>query len=171
MLKVLPVALLLLVAGAPPAGGDSADRGPALALGTAKLRLVIPSEDWAVYETRRRVDGSGVYHALSSAKRNMVFSFFLDSAAACRNAAACRDAALANPAFKDAKDLALSERGQFSVAQFSLDAPMHQPVKQTHVLAETIIGGIAVDIHLSRTAAVAPDAAALYEFLDVVSFE
>jgi hypothetical protein len=162
---------LLLLACAAAAEDRDTGAGRRLTLGTAKLKLVIPSEDWEVIEERRRPDNSSVYYALASRKRDLVFSFFIDGATRCRSAEACRDLALANPAFIEGRNLVLSERGRFSVAAFNLHLSNNQPVKQTHLLAESFVGGIGVDIHVSRSGAVLPDTAPLYEFLDTISLE
>jgi hypothetical protein len=171
MIRILSIGLLLLLSCATSTSIESAISEKYLVLGTARLKLVIPGEDWKVLGVRRRPDDSAVYYALASEKRDLVFSFFLDDAAACGTAAACRTLVMSNPAFKDARNLVLSERGRFSVAAFNLDAAMNQPVTQTHLVAEAVTGAILVDIHLSRTGSATPDAAPLYEFLKVVAIE
>lgn len=167
----LYAALLAVLVSTISSEAETSPPEPDLALGTAHLKLIIPRDDWQIYETRRRPDNTAVYYALSSVKRDMAFSFFLDDATSCRTAPACRELALANPAFRDARNVVLAERGRFSVAEFTLDAPVNPPAKQVHLLAEAFVRGVGVDIHLSKTGAATPDAAPLDEFLNAVRFE
>jgi hypothetical protein len=162
---------LLLVAAAhaaevnnPPADGE-------LALGIADLKLVIPAEDWEIGQSRHGTGDAGAYYLLTSAKRDLVFSFFMEKIIPCKTAAACRDLALTNPAYRTARNVLLTEYGRFSVAQFELEVSANPRIRQTHLLAEIFVNGVEVDIHLSRTGSAALDAGALFEFLNEITFK
>jgi hypothetical protein len=148
-----------------PTGGEE------LALGIADLKVIMPSEDWEIAQSRRRPDDSGAYYLLTSGRRGLVFSFFLEKSMPCKTAAQCRDLALGNPAFRSAKQTRLSEVGRYSIATFELEIAENPPLRQTHLVAETFVNGIEIDIHLSRTGAAWSDPAALHEFLNALTFQ
>jgi hypothetical protein len=153
------------------ADANAPGAGEELALGIGGLKVIMPSEDWEIAQSRHRPDDSGAYYLLTSGRRGLVFSFFLEKSIACKTAAQCRGLAMGNPAFSGAKTIALSEVGRYSIATFELEIAENPPLRQTHLLAETFVNGIEIDIHLSRTGTTASDPAALYEFLNALTFQ
>ena len=153
------------------ADADAPGAGDQLALGTAALKLILPSEDWEIAQSRHRPDDSGVYYLLTSGRRGLVFSFFVEKTIACRTAGQCREHAMRNPAFQTARKIVLSEVGRYSIATFELEISENPPLRQTHLLAETFVNGVEVDIHITRTGTAAADPAALREFLNVLTFQ
>jgi hypothetical protein len=162
------VAAASLVASA-AAGADVPDQRE-LALGMPDFKVIVPAGDWKANETKRRPDGSGAYYSMSSKQRDLVLSFFIEKSMPCKTAAACRDLALKNPAYKEAKDVKLSDQGRYGVAQFGLDRPMGFPVMQSHLLASAFVNGYEIDIHMSRTGDTRPDAAPFYDLLSALSY-
>jgi len=161
----------MLSASAVFADANTEAGGEDLALGIAGLKVILPSEDWEIAQSRRRPDDNGVYYLLTSGRRGLVFSFFLERNMPCKTAAQCRDLAMGNPAFRSAKQITLSGVGRYSIATFELEIAEKPPIRQTHLLAETFVNGIEVDIHLSRTGTASSDPAGLYEFLNVLTFQ
>jgi hypothetical protein len=162
---------VVLSAGVALAAVNPADGGEELALGITGLKVIIPSEDWQIAQSRRRPDDNGAYYLLVSGRRGLVFSFFLEQNIACKTAPQCRDLAMSNPAFRTAKNLVLSDVGRYSIATFDLDIAETPPIRQSHLLAETFVNGVAVDIHISRTGTGSTDPAAFYEFLNTLTFQ
>jgi hypothetical protein len=167
------IVLLSAMLSANPAFADAntPTGGEELALGIAGLKVVLPSEDWEIAQSRRRPDDNGVYYLLTSGRRGLVFSFFLEKNMPCKTAAQCRDQAMGNPAFRSAKHITLSEVGRYSVATFELEIAEKPPIRQTHLLAETFVNGIEVDIHISRTGIASSNPAILFEFLNALTFQ
>ncbi len=132
------------------------------------ISLIIPREDWVITKEQRRSDDKVIYYMMTSEKRQLAFSVYIDKGAPCQSADACLDSVVKGAPYKDAQELERSTEGPFKVAQFYLDNPQGYPVKQAHILASAYIDGQWFDIHLSKTAKERPDRTALMEFLRTV---
>jgi hypothetical protein len=142
-----------------------------LSLSGSQIGIAIPREDWVFSREQRRPGDTAVYYMLTSARRQMIFSIFVDRTDVCQNADVCLDAALKNTQYKDAKDLQKSQEGPFRVATFYLDQPLGAPIKQAHVLASAYVDGQWFDVHISKSDKERPDLGSLMEFLRVVALK
>jgi hypothetical protein len=133
--------------------------------------VVLPKEDWVIDREQRRPGDTAVYYMMSSERRKMFFSVYIDRTSACQNSMTCLQAALKNPQYSSAQDLKTQPLGGFEVAQFHLDRPKGLPVVQTNVLASAYADGVWFDIHLSMTASEMPDPAVLIEFLKSIQIK
>jgi hypothetical protein len=139
-----------------------------LGIPSTKPVIAIPPEDWKVEEQKRNATG-GIYYQLTSVRRRLVFSVFIEKQFDCKTADACLAAALANPQFRNAKDVQKSDQGPFKVARFFLDQPGGMPLAQADVLASAIADGLRFDVHLSRTEQQRPEMATLTDFLKLIA--
>jgi hypothetical protein len=140
-------------------------------LASATVKLTLPRGDWIITREQRRPDETAVYYALESQTRGLIFSVYIDKSASCKTATACRELALANPAFRDAKELKTLEVGMFSVSQFYLDQPQNLKISQANVLASAYVDGYWFNIHISKGDTTRPDEAPLIDLLKEVSIK
>ena len=139
-----------------------------LGIPSVKPVISIPAEDWKVDEQKRGPEG-GVYYLLTSVKRRLVYSVYIEKKFDCPSAEKCLESSLGNQQFRAAKDLQRSTQGPFKFARFYLDQPGGMPLAQANVLASTIVDGLWFDVRLSKTEAQRPDMAALTEFLKLIT--
>ncbi len=164
---------LVLLAVSLRAGGEVADGSGErrFSIPAARLGVAIPSEDWVIGREQRRPGDTAAYYMLSSERRRVVFSVFIDRTNVCNSADACLDAALKNASYKEARDLQRGQSGAFATATFYLDNPMGAPIKQAHVLASAYLDGVWYDIHISKAERERPDLAPLLETLKSVALK
>lgn len=131
--------------------------------------IAMPREDWVQSKEQRRPGDTAVYYMLSSERRQLFFSVYIDKTNACKSADSCLENALMNPQYKEAKELRKTDGGQFKVAQFYVDSPQGAPLKQAHLLVSAYVDGQWFDVHISKAGKERPDMAALLEFLQMVT--
>jgi hypothetical protein len=139
-----------------------------LGIPSTKPVISIPPEDWKVDEQKRNATG-GVYYLLTSVKRRLVFSVFIEKKFECKTADECLASALKNPMARNAKDVQKGAEGPFKIAHYFLDQPGGMPVAQANVLASTMADGLWFDVHLSMTEPRRPDMALLLDFLKLIA--
>jgi hypothetical protein len=161
---------IILVSGLRDAGADIND-GPKdrrISI-TGSKEIVLPKDDWIIGGERRRPDGNGVYYMLSSERRQLSFSVFVERTTVCESPQSCLALALKNPQYKDAIEMRQNDEGAFRAATFYLDQPSGAPIQQAHVLASAYVDGVWFDVHISRGAKERPDMGTLLEFLRQVA--
>jgi hypothetical protein len=140
-----------------------------LSLANASKAMVLPKDDWTIVQEKRKPDGEGVYYMLTSDRRQISFSVFVERSAKCNSSASCLALALENPQYKEALGMRRSDEGPFRVAQFYLDKPRGAPIQQANILGSSYVGGIWFDVHISKAGTDRPDMAALIEVLREVA--
>lgn len=131
--------------------------------------LVIPRSDWILGMERVRQDKLVVYYLLSSEGAQVTFSVYVNGAGACKVASDCLEMALANPSYKEAKEIERTEVGPFKALHFYLDKPGGAPIQQTHLLASAVLKGHWFDIHLSATGKERPSPTQVLQVLKTFS--
>jgi hypothetical protein len=169
----LALASAALLAG--PATADVREAGPRLQFFSphASWAVTIPKDDWDVVQQKSRRDGTGFYYLVSSRRRSLQFSIYLDQTAACTSGEACRRLFWRNPEpmFRDAQDVREYERNGFHVIQFHLDGVAGIPIMQTNLSAHAYRDGYWIDIRITKVGEQAPDPAPMIEFLDSISVQ
>ena len=165
-------ALILALVIASPAAADIVDSKTErqLSLSGTNFRIVIPREDWVVTREQTRNDGSSVYYALASAKRDLTLWVFIDRTLTCQSAKACLEMALKNKAYDGAKNMKFSDHEGFNVVQFTLEPPKDGAMQQ-HLIAVTYVDGAWVDVHLLQAAKAGTSPESLPAALKLISIK
>jgi len=140
-----------------------------LSLANGSKAMVMPKDDWTIAQEKRRPDGEGVYYMMTSDRRQISLSVFVERSAKCNSSASCLALALENPQYREALGMRRSDEGPFRVAQFHLDRPRGMPVQQANVLASAYVEGTWFDVHISKAGADRPDMAVLMQVLREVA--
>jgi hypothetical protein len=142
-----------------------------LSIPASSRTIVLPREDWTIVKEMRKAGDTGFYYMLTSQRRQMFFSVYIDRTDNCRSAQACLDTAMANASYKNDRDVRRSDVNQFKVAQFALDSASGPSMKQANVSASAYIDGLWFDVHISKVGAETPELAPLLDFLQTVSIK
>ena len=155
--------ILLSGRGAADVRDSAQERALSLAEGTPAI--VLPREDWVLGGERVRADRAVVYYLLSSEKRAVTLSVYINSVPSSQDAASLLTSSLSNPTYKSAKDTTRVDVGQFRAAHFHIEHAAPRPMVQTHVQASAMVGGHWFDVHISKAGQEKPDPAPLLELL------
>jgi len=164
-------AALILACCAATADVNDTPTGRRLSTPTSSRAIALPREDWTLVKEMRKAGDTGFYYMLTSHRRQMFFSVYIDRTDKCRSAEACLDIAVANASYKNARDLRKSDVNQFKVAQFVLDSSSGPPIKQANLSASAYIDGLWFDMHISMVGAETPELAPMLDFLQAVSIK
>ena len=152
---------------------DSGDEIIAIYASPLNWKLKLPASDWKVVQEKQKKGGSGFYYFLTSEKRSLNFSVFLDKTDKCSSPTECRELFWKNPGPKYKNPMGVIKKtvNEFSVIQFYIDKPMGLPVVQSNISAHSYRDGFWIDIHISKVDKQYPDHHSMNDVLESVKLD
>src|SRR5688572_21208087 len=151
---ILCVVLLVLPTTAQTSGARGLENEKRLSftVPAAPWTLTLPENDFVLRQEQIKPDGSAGYFYLTDEKRFLNVSFFIEPASKCTDSKSCRDMVwkAGNPAWKNIKNVSLSELGETSVFEFLIPSFQGQPIQQQNMYAQFVVDGYWVDFHISK---------------------
>jgi hypothetical protein len=151
---ILCVVLLVLLPTAQTGAANGLETGKRLEFTVpgAPWTLSLPENDFVVRQKQIKPDGSAGYFYLTDEERLLNVSFFIEPAIKCQDSKSCRDMVwkAGNPAWKNIKNVSLSEIGEVSTFEFLIPSFQGQPIQQQNMYAQFVVDGFWVDFHISK---------------------
>src|SRR5262249_17702218 len=125
---------------------------PALTVPKAPWKLAFSGQSLTQVTQQYKPDGQSGYSVLIDNVNKMTISVFIEPAVKCKSSRDCRDMVwkAGNPAWKNPKNVALSELGDISYFEFLLPEIAGKPIRQQNVYAEYVFGNYWIDLHISK---------------------
>jgi len=139
----------------------------------SSMTFTVPKAPWTMFVSgealvlnskETKPDGSRGYFMLTDEKAKVFASLFIEPVDKCKTSKECRDFVWksGNPAWKNPRDVRLSEMGDISILELMVPEFQGQQLRQQNMYAEFVVEGYWVDLHLSKV---------LYQDQDRVLFE
>lgn len=134
--------------------------------------MSFPEGGFDVENENLKPDGKTGYYYFTDGPSDIDVSFYIEPATDCSDAMSCRDYALNNKAmmFAKAKDLQLTEFGDWAMIEFFVPEFQEKEINQQHMYAHYVKEGFWINVHLSKVNYKKTDRKLFLDFVKSISF-